>query len=689
MDVKIHRKIRQALKIVLLSATFFALGAATSVGGAKAATVPAVYNGQNPNTNPSDDSLAANGLSHKVWLSVTDTDTNQTSDSNYAAKTEYSNISKSPYSIINYANSKNLTLHMMLTNTGTSSLNVNELLNLPLDSVAGSNDHIVYAGNDGVSPTVSSGANNVTVKYDYSNDSTDWSKLSRITIRGSIAGNQTVTLNVPLKVLPDSDGAYNTGTFYYGMMSYDGYTATDIYGRARVSANGFNANDHFGINGTNKYLVTYRTVKDGVNSYWQAADIQNLMPAIKPADIVVNDFGQDSPNNPNSSNNDFPYVYSGGNFYVISLATLKDANGNNWAKTLEDHGYGLPTWGGGNFFGTYNWNYTGKPGTPTPNDGSQWLNKNGIGGINLQILKVIDVNWINDQDQLNLTPGTKWNPKNNVKIFNPDGQYQVEMTPTPDVTITSTRPLKADGTLDTSKTGTFDVTYTFNYTFANGTKKTYTKTIHVNVQNSVPNNGGGSSSNTTPTTTNNGTSTNNPVGNGNFNNGSTTTQPAVPTNVTKKGTAVYATKGIYMYKNANFKKSQRIAKYPKAKRVNRPMFVVTGSARSTNGTLRYKVRDVNHGTKTANKVGYITASRKYVVNVYYKTMPKNKQITVISKKGVHAYKSINLSGKARTYKNGKHLRVKKIVKHNLTTRYQLSNGYYVTANKKLVIQGNY
>ncbi|EHO45245.1 DUF5776 domain-containing protein [Lentilactobacillus kisonensis] len=43
----------------------------------------------------------------------------------------------------------------------------------------------------------------------------------------------------------------------------------------------------------------------------------------------------------------------------------------------------------------------------------------------------------------------------------------------------------------------------------------------------------------------------------------------------------------------------------------------------------------------------------------------------------------------KSYKKGTHLSVKKLVKHNLTTRYQLSNGTYVTANKKLVIQGNY
>jgi hypothetical protein len=62
---------------------------------------------------------------------------------------------------------------------------------------------------------------------------------------------------------------------------------------------------------------------------------------------------------------------------------------------------------------------------------------------------------------------------------------------------------------------------------------------------------------------------------------------------------------------------------------------------------------------------------------------------MINPKGVHVYKNQNLTKQAKTYKKGSHLRVKKLVKHNLTTRYQLTNGYYVTANKKLVIQGDY
>jgi surface protein len=183
-------------------------------------------------------------------------------------------------------------------------------------------------------------------------------------------------------------------------------------------------------------------------------------------------------------------------------------------------------------------------------------------------------------------------------------------------------------------------------------------------------------------------------------NGSSQTTPNTPNtapkpstsvgpNIAVKGEAVYATKKIGLYKNVNFKKSQRIAWYPKQKRINRPMFVVTGYKRTSNGTLRYKVRDVNHDRKTDGKTGYITANRKYVVPVYYASVPKSKKITVIVKKGINTYKSASLTGKVKHYKKGTRLTVKKLVKHNLTTRYQLSNGNYATANKKLIITGNY
>lgn len=227
--------------------------------------------------------------------------------------------------------------------------------------------------------------------------------------------------------------------------------------------------------------------------------------------------------------------------------------------------------------------------------------------------------------------------------------------------------------VDTSKAGTYSVTYTY------GGKTMTTRVIVTRKVNPSPVN----PVNPTPVT---------PSSNDQWNpttpnkaDGST----GLPNYAATKGAAVYSTKKIYMYKHATFKKSQRIATYPKVKRINRHMFVIIGYVRSNGGALRYKVRDVNHGTKTAGKIGYITANRKYVINVYYKTMPKNKKITVISTNGIHAYKNKNLSGKVKTYKKGTHLKVKKLVKHNLTSRYQLSNGYYITANKKLIIHGNY
>ncbi|MFT8847782.1 DUF5776 domain-containing protein, partial [Lentilactobacillus hilgardii] len=92
---------------------------------------------------------------------------------------------------------------------------------------------------------------------------------------------------------------------------------------------------------------------------------------------------------------------------------------------------------------------------------------------------------------------------------------------------------------------------------------------------------------------------------------------------------------------------------------------------------------------TAGKTGYITASQKYVAPIYYASVPKSKKITVIAKKGINAYKSSNLTGKVKHYKKGTRLTVKKLVKHNLTTRYQLSNGNFITANKKSIIAGKY
>lgn len=153
----------------------------------------------------------------------------------------------------------------------------------------------------------------------------------------------------------------------------------------------------------------------------------------------------------------------------------------------------------------------------------------------------------------------------------------------------------------------------------------------------------------------------------------------------KVGSAVYGTKHIYLYKDFIFSKNERLVSYAKKPRVNRPMFVVTKIVKNANGRVRFVVKDINHQAKTAGKTGYITAQNDCVKPVYYQS--KQAKITVINPNGVVAYKKANLTGKVKAYKQGTVLSVKRIVKHNLMTRYVLSNGQYITANRKLVQTG--
>ena len=166
----------------------------------------------------------------------------------------------------------------------------------------------------------------------------------------------------------------------------------------------------------------------------------------------------------------------------------------------------------------------------------------------------------------------------------------------------------------------------------------------------------------------------------------TTAVPTTGENAPVIGQVVYSVGPIYMYKKPTFSNSSRVSYYKQYKRINRPMFKVIDYAESANGALRYKVKDVNHRGDNAGNVGYITANTDFVVPAYYASVPKTKKVRVIASKGVNSYSYKSLSGKAKHYKKGTTLKVKKVVKHNLTTRYQLTNGKYITANKKLVIQ---
>lgn len=158
------------------------------------------------------------------------------------------------------------------------------------------------------------------------------------------------------------------------------------------------------------------------------------------------------------------------------------------------------------------------------------------------------------------------------------------------------------------------------------------------------------------------------------------TAPAV-----KKGQAVYAIQKVKLHKAATFSRHTTKYTYAKQSRTKRPQFVVLGYAHSKSGLLRYRVRDVNHHSKSDGKIGYLTSNAKFVVNTYYRVNPK--KIQVINSKGINAYRNIKLNGKAvKHYRRGTTLKIKRIKSHHLTTRLQLSNGTWITANKTLIIK---
>lgn len=142
--------------------------------------------------------------------------------------------------------------------------------------------------------------------------------------------------------------------------------------------------------------------------------------------------------------------------------------------------------------------------------------------------------------------------------------------------------------------------------------------------------------------------------------------------------SVTAVKKIGFYRTATFSAKNRMKWFAKQPQAKRPQFVVVKTAYSKKGLLRYYVKDVNRHSKTYGKRGYITTRAAYVRGTYATKKPK--AIRVVNPKGINGYKTAKLTGKTTHYRRGQRLVVKKLVRHNLTIRYQLTNGRYVSAN---------
>lgn len=155
-----------------------------------------------------------------------------------------------------------------------------------------------------------------------------------------------------------------------------------------------------------------------------------------------------------------------------------------------------------------------------------------------------------------------------------------------------------------------------------------------------------------------------------------TSSPNKPTKSTKPTSRVafkvYAKRGLNRYRNADFKRSERVQGYAKKAKAYAPIFSVVKTVTSKAGNQRYELAD---GT-------YITANADYVGKLYWSG--HYNKLFVTNPKGTNVYSSTTFTNKVRHLKQGAAVAVTKVVKQGLTTRYELADGTYITGNKQWV-----
>lgn len=166
-----------------------------------------------------------------------------------------------------------------------------------------------------------------------------------------------------------------------------------------------------------------------------------------------------------------------------------------------------------------------------------------------------------------------------------------------------------------------------------------------------------------------------------------TPAPTEPDTAISQPFVVTATKKIGFYSSKDFSDASRLAWFVPKPQLKQLTFTVIGTAKSTAGHARYQVRDTNPGSATYGQTGYITAQSAYITQAYYESAPK--VVTVINPGGINGYDSAALKQPRTTYKQGTRLTIKKVVTHGATTRFLLTNGKYISANKHFVTAGQY
>ncbi|GAX08042.1 hypothetical protein IWT5_01193 [Secundilactobacillus silagincola] len=156
------------------------------------------------------------------------------------------------------------------------------------------------------------------------------------------------------------------------------------------------------------------------------------------------------------------------------------------------------------------------------------------------------------------------------------------------------------------------------------------------------------------------------------NNGNEIKPEPAPKPEEKRPHTVYAKRGMRLHRNVSL--TSPIKSYKKQSRAKAANFRVRGIAYDKNGKKRYKVDG-----------GYITAGATYVADSHFRSN-KVRQVRVLNNR-INSYKDVKLSSnkKVRSYKKGTKLKVKRIVNYGRATRFELTNGRYITGNKQLLI----
>ncbi|WP_105956744.1 BspA family leucine-rich repeat surface protein [Apilactobacillus quenuiae] len=211
-----------------------------------------------------------------------------------------------------------------------------------------------------------------------------------------------------------------------------------------------------------------------------------------------------------------------------------------------------------------------------------------------------------------------------------------------------------------------------------------------NTNNNNDHNNGGNTNNNNDHNNSGNTNNNDHNNGGNTNNNSDHNNSDSTNNIINKktliGSRIYAIKGLNLYSKNYFSPKYKIMHFSYKKRTNRPMFKILGYVFSSKGDLRYKVVMIDSKTGRImgkHNIGYITAKDNYVEPLYYSK--DVRKVRVIANK-IISYRKPTLKQKIKTFKKGKILIVKSVIKNGTVYRLKLSDHSYITANKRLVIK---